>query len=428
MAYGCFKVVFITAFFYSFGLEAAKAPSKNPVNQSSVCATLLSALTRQENADLIKAIDNAKRFADLPPVTFLPLPRAQENMIVDYIERHGFNDSLFGGKKPVFLLSNFINEIPTEANTIGFGETIQAMFLAKVLRFIFPTSEIRPLNKIINADRAEVHPINYTFLKDELPIRIEISDKSEGFESERKEKEGPGHFDMPLLKAANGTLGYIQGDDLRRQMGIPTEAFVTSLYFKDSQGSTENPSWYPSISGAVKEISKTKVPDVIFITEGGQTIELFLSDLESQGYVVKKLSSLIPKDLAEAKKKKVAVINDLAGFTPYLHATADIAVIKGPINIFEPLTVKTPVLFFQNDLIYQEYERVTFDEMTEIAKATGGAYSIRSTTQFPLIFGNEQILQNNSIIPPYKTVVAGKQIPLDRFMDRLFAIIKNQVH
>jgi hypothetical protein len=377
-------------------------------------------------ANTPKAIDElfaSKRFSDLPLVLDLPLPRALENMVHDYAEKNG--PLVPGqGEGVAFLLNqfyeNFAKEDLFKASSLGFGEMTQMKFVAKVLKVLAPKAMILPSHRVsdVNAERPEKIKYRPSDVQGRTLVPLAAHDPAEGMKGEMDRED----LSMPVMKPANGTLDYINRGDLRRQVGIGSNHFVVSIYVKDVDGSLSDPKHAPSAAALLATIIKEKKPDILFLTLGGGSPSAFrgVTILNQPGYTTKFLSEMRAQDF---QQKNVIILNDLFGRTPYIHAVSNVAIIVGPINIFEPLTVRTPTIFFFNRAAVNEYDLNVFEFMAQLAQKTKGGFPVRMGNDFPKIF--RKVIRSSpiQITPPYR--VEGT---LEIFLKHLYSRVQKQLN
>lgn len=124
---------------------------------------------------------------------------------------------------------------------------------------------------------------------------------------------------------------------------------------------------------------------------------------------------------AQAIENKTIIVNSTFGMLPYVHKAADLAVVIGPINFFEPLAVGTPTLIFRKsdsesrNSDFGHYDEKIYDALIETGLSTGLAESTGSINRIaPAI----QKLVTRVSDPAFKpTPVAEAAIP--GFLDAL---------
>lgn len=321
------------------------------------------------------------------------------------------------------------------------GEAISAKFIAKVLRELYPRATL---------EKFKYSQINETgYFDRELEFKLR-ADAISNFKNLNPNKylayvpirdNSETHIgrqnltlEMKDIKPAIPGLAGLPPLSLRSAFGIPQDHMVLSLYFKHPQGNSSDNHQSPSMGEALGLINHTyqkmglRPADVIFATEGGGT-EILANEAfggDHKHYNVIKLSDWFDKyDPA----RKTIVLNNLTGKMPNILNVANLAVVSGPINIMEPLTAGTPLLFFNNPVVIRatDYDPKTFNMMAEIALATGGAQRLSNIQDLgPAV---QTTIRNppRKIIPPYLVSSVGSKSAFENFLEQLLNIIQKSV-
>ncbi len=334
-----------------------------------------------------------------PAMTEISLPQAA----IDIIRNHS-----------IYKLKDFHHQgrnllLITSQNGTGesnLGESIQEMFLVKILKEIFPEAETN-LSGTVD-----------TF-SNKTRIWIRVTDSAE-FPSFSWE----GEIEMKDIKVVNPGLLTIQKSQLRKQLGIYQNLKIASLYsivFPFQQHDFR----------LFTETIETTHPDVIFLSFGGYLISekdlSFLKFAKKYFDDILFLSETHENDFNKKRKKPLLILNDVKGKVPYLYALSNLAIVHGPINIFEPLSVNTPTFFFgSQSTAMRYYDRHVFSQMADIAKKTGGAFEVSTPEELGTKLKSFHYGSRYSITPPY-LVKNGNKAQLEIFLDQFEKFIIKQI-
>jgi hypothetical protein len=220
---------------------------------------------------------------------------------------------------------------------------------------------------------------------------------------------------MPIIKPANPGMAEVQHGAYRKGLGIPSDSYVVSLYMKDVNGGADQ-NLTPSALALIQGLQKEKAPQIIFLSHGGSSKMSLpnLSEYSSLGYELHNLSALDHVDLSRGKH---IFINDLSGKMPYLYNVSDLAVVVGPINLFEPLSNGTKTLFFDNPEVLGQYHPQAFSKMKAQAIESGGGFSAKDLREFSALL--RPVTENKErITPPYLKSA-------ESFLSHLKDVLKN---
>ena len=317
----------------------------------------------------------APLFADLPSAASLELPRAGKQMIREH-SIYTLKKTYGNGKGLTFAISHYQ---PDGSLANGMSESIQSTMVANTLKEIFPKA--RFANRAQNIDQKA---IELTIVdRAEMPrtFGLDSTEASKGLM-----KPAP-VLDMTVLKPANPTnIGYSKVQ-LRKTYGVEPDNFAVSIYVQRFEPSSAAAVHQPLVTDILGQIEKLKKPDIVFLSAGSGTIESLSNDFQalvSKDYEVVRLSTLRPNSLIRGHR--YLVLNDLRGKMPYIHCFSDLTFISGPINLFESLAVGTPTVFLDNLEALGGYHAPSFQQMSQQAKDTGGAFGIQSLDDMPGVF------------------------------------------
>jgi len=294
------------------------------------------------------------------------------------------------GENLVFALEHFEKSGAIFLN--HFGENIQANFLEKNLKALFPKATIDP-----------EYPFDYSKSKKARWMK-KHSGKKISIMGIRDSAEFADEFlldhqvQMAVIKPANPGMAAVPHGKFRKPLGIPSDKYVVSLYMKDVDGYMDAVN-APSALGLIQEVEKVRVPDLVIISSGGKHLDYLLDTPRylKKGYQIYFASDLHKIDLTQGR---FIILNDLRGKLPYLYNVSDLAIVTGPINFFEPLTSGAKTVFFDNPKVLGRYDLDAFAKLKKAALATGGALSVRDAPELAVKLA-EFIADPKPISPPY---------------------------
>lgn|GEM_PF-5412189 len=109
---------------------------------------------------------------------------------------------------------------------------------------------------------------------------------------------------------------------------------------------------------------------------------------------------------------------------PIFNGSADLNFVYSPINLYEGLNSKTPLIFVSK---IGTYNQAAFNKMAEIAEATEGSKRISDLDQMNPEIVKDLIKRSQSMIAPYQTVNQG-QNPFDTYLNELGIWLSNSIH
>ena len=253
-----------------------------------------------------------------------------------------------------------LNDVESKKIDKGYkGENIQGIFLAKILKEIFPW---------IRIDGVWRPDLFFT-----------IWDSSERY------PRGLGPvFQINRIKPANPNSRNLNGSDVRSFLGVESADKIVNVYF-DVQGFRERMQRakelqfpvgsYPNLKQMVDQIKQSVRPKIIIVTVSGyrdvppEWVDAFVSNV-SHG------------QFSEQSDKTAVLYNDTIGFMPYLIGASDLHVVRGPVNIFEGLNQGVPTLEFNNRNTLGHYKPDGYNANLEVASHNSGFRHIENMSEF----------------------------------------------
>lgn len=295
----------------------------------------------------------------------------------------------------------------------GAGEQIQSQMMYQVLQEVFPQARFAGLNGV-KSPRLDGVSFPTTGPNKVKHVVLSIADSAEV-----NLPRMAGTIEMSRLKSINPGIEIIEKNAMRKPMGIRDDQVVASFYIQSPSGSIGAPD-APSFTELLRVLSVRKRPDIVFMSSGGSRYvdtSLFQRQLGDSYHVVR-LSEFHGSQVKPGVT--TVVINDTLGKVPYLYNVSDVAVVQGPINIFEPLTAKTPTVFFNGSDVLEHYNPQVFNHMARQAKLTGGAFEVSSIDEFTEAIARAFELNPEKIVPPYAVRFSdGGKTNLEAFLEEI---------
>jgi hypothetical protein len=387
----------------AFSAKAKKAKKTQCITEN------LSSTFRRELTQIEKTL------ASLKATSLLPLPKQAKELI----GKHGIRKLSSSHRKGKGILFQVNYYHPDGSLAPGrYGESIQSHMVVQTLQEVFPEARFGGgQDGIYLATRPG-----------EKVVSLDILDHAEGGWIGRPR---PTDLNMVVLKPANPVLQAISRADSRAPFEIPENKFAVSVYLQQSNIFPEAraPGWEvggrdnPNFAEILSAIRNVKEPDVVFLSTGGVELASIPPDIAAveRGYNVVLLSQWNAYKMGD---KPTIVMNNYSGILPYLYAASDLAVISGPVNIFEPLTVGTKTVFFENSAILADYNPNAFGRLSKVAQETGGGYSARNLEDMEFkIFS--ALLPGRPITPPYRVEDQAGTSAFSRYLDHLQRAVEN---
>jgi hypothetical protein len=243
----------------------------------------------------------------------------------------------------------------------GSGESVQMHYITRVLKHIFPHAKFSKAE--YETDGVDENNfVNRLFLP--------IGDSAEfGDKLERQSR-----LEMSLVKAGNPLYSSIEKDKTRRILGIHPNARVlhvySSVYFGQRDAHFINDGKLGNILRTLKLV-EPKFDIIILSISGASSVgEIWNEEMEGQPKDWRRITEMFVGDFAKlspGQSKPVLIYNNSKGKMPFLHAVADLSVVRGPINFFEPLSVGVPTIVIHNEMIHS-YDPNVFTGMVRTAE------------------------------------------------------------
>lgn len=319
---------------------------------------------------------------DLPP----KLRRAVRQMgapIRPYLRGRKFS---FTGYSPAMKL-----------HPAAMGEGLQSHFVAKLIRAIEPSVELRGYDDI-DSDT------NFIMIHDPWQGTGGSEPRGSSFpRGEWEELVGYHSLAMPLLKAANALYSNLPPrNELRRRLNISENLKIVSLYVFRMD---INESGFSSL---IEELQRIYPFDVAILSDARDQEFLSCSGNLLLNFNCARLSEV---KVGEIKANSI-ILNDTLGWLPHLNRIADLAVVQGPIDFLAPLQVGTPVLVVNDEFSLRRFHRQGYERLRELAELTGAALFAQdlsriNSDQLDTILGQDHFRR------PFEISIWQRMTPLD---------------
>lgn len=292
----------------------------------------------------------------------------------------------------------FGTDASNNLHPIALGEGVQAQFVIKAMRAIQPRVRLvyEPSHEILLHDPWQSRHIAEP---DRSPSQVWLNLASYHA------------LAMPLLKAANALHASLPTrEQLRRRVSADTSLRIASLYTYRIDSDIEGMSYL------LGQVSRNF--DVIFISDSRATEFLNSHRFLAPGQTVRRLSELTAADLKKSFERRLIVLNDTIGYVPQLHALANIAIVRGPIDFLAPLQSGTPTLVINDEFSSQRYNQQGFSQLRSLAEGTQAARFFAHSGEVR-DEDIQQLLNIRDFRRPYQLPVAGTQTPISLFVQAL---------
>lgn len=334
----------------------------------------------------------------LAPQKGFPVPEAVPLTLSDkqLLQSHAIAKfaQTYSGKPVVFESMHFGEKM----DSMHKGEWLQAQFVKRVLIELFPTARF--------ATEAQ------TPVPGEMVFRLQLADYAEVTPTYRKELpsemrervpalEEPYVLPMHLVKPIGSRRSIsLSREEIRGRLGIPAEHKVVSLYIRapDTVIDTQYRGAYPQqeINELLENLRKAIPFDSVILTFGNYdrktgydaagTMLTFHSKHQLES--VTKVSEALANP--EVIPAKTVLVNNTHGIMPYLHRAADLAVVVGPVNFFEPIQAGTKTVLVKKtgsisrtgDFSY--YDKAILDQLAGLGESTGMMASVNNYADLPV--------------------------------------------
>ncbi|MBX3021901.1 MAG: hypothetical protein KF799_09520 [Bdellovibrionales bacterium] len=318
--------------------------------------------------------------------------------------------------------SKFFRE-PYEMHLPNFevGESIQGAMVQETLKTIFPKAEFRRLTAF-DQDPGWGRRIN-----------VVITDSAE--HGGLVDIHASPVMEMGIIKQANP--GVPQDRDLARaRLGLTSSERVVTIY-----ASRWNFPRLPAIILALR--NSPQPPNVIFVASGGSATgvddvvkhrsydmrgdraykNMRAFAIHTWPYQMHDLSRILHFNSLPRDSGLTFVMNDMVGAMPLLYAASDAAIVVGPINILEPLSQKTPVIYFADAKTIGFYSY--FSTMAWVAEETGAGFPVEEAGEVPSRY-NEALNVNSKILSPHLVTLSSGKTVFQTYLDHLQRYLENQ--
>jgi hypothetical protein len=357
-----------------------------------------------------------KAFDSHPPIVSL-FENEWQNSLSPAIQQRLMDHPLFdlsrnkmkSGDSIYFYFANGFEKENWEIRRSEKGEGLQALAIKKYLEFLFPQARfgIRPLpDELHNFKQIKLSFRDSAEMSFGLPINMYYHT-----------------LEMTRLKAGNpGNLSGVR-DRIRTKLNIPHDLKIVSVYVADTSVLE---------FGRLTWILEQLKPDfdVIMFSSG---MHLFPSIIErlpkhlqrekASPQITKNFRLLSSIDFAKDDLKDLLLFNDTVGLMPYVHALADLSVVVGPCNFFESLNVGTKTISLQAPGTSRNYNPLALDEMSEVARQSGGFTVAYTWTDFK--HWRQELADLNTPVAP--AFVGGRGSAFQKVLDDLLRVIGSQV-
>lgn len=277
-----------------------------------------------------------KSWEDLPPVKATELPGRTEAAIQNHPLTTSLRELYGTGRGLIFesdLRIHYRN-----------GWSIQAEFLNKVIKAVFPEATISEF-------------------RSGKPTRIllDLEDRAEG-----DRLREPNKFSMNELKASNFGIALPPKATLRSQLGLPSDSQIVSVYSAVLGQNRTAP--------IIARLFSEKLADIVILS--AQKFEASTVDKVETALLNRDIPVMNSRDwtaLEPSKRpQKAVIINTTRSRMPYMHAASDLAVVIGDGNILEPIYAGRPSYFLRSPYVQSVSTR--WNELVDLALETRAAY------------------------------------------------------
>lgn len=248
------------------------------------------------------------------------------------------------------------------------GESRASQFVKRFLVELFPKAKFSSAEKIAGR----------------RTLSIKVTDLGE-HQSEKEMIRSMKAFEsipMHVVKPAIGLSNFPEREAARKSLGLHKDAKVVSIYIRSPGTVTDIGSRqaYPDT------ILKKFIPAVLESTQADAVILSFGNmdgSIGNSQIFMTPLGSWNRVDLTEGTKKlapvsdKTLIINSTTGRMAEMHSAADMAVVVGPVNFFEPISLGVPTLIYRNRFVMSRssmlrtYSETVYDQQIALAMQSG---------------------------------------------------------
>lgn len=248
------------------------------------------------------------------------------------------------------------------------GETVQAIFLKRILETIFPKATFiedahAPSFTSITGKKVPSAALEKMRI---LPLYV-IDSAESGREVDWRKagvpRLGSRAIQMSLLKAANPGPALQARSQLRDLLNLPPDIRIVSLYasMRTRTG---------AVTEAARQLVLSKAVDYVIVSGASSGLHTIVN--QSAGSTINlRTSEAVTKQKLSGK---TLLINDSRGRMPFIHGAADVSLVLGSPNIFEPLNAGTPTVFFRKP--EPGFEAKTWAHLVKLAEETHGGFGV----------------------------------------------------
>ena len=123
-------------------------------------------------------------------------------------------------------------------------------------------------------------------------------------------------------------------------------------------------------------------------------------------------------------QSKAWIYNDTSGLLPYLHKSADLVIVRGPINFHEAVNTGAPTIVIQNKAVLGDYETTAWEDLLKIGTQSGRARSVTEVQQIPTTYA--ALIKQIPGGPTMRQALSDQKHrnPWDRLLNKLEEIIR----
>ncbi len=314
----------------------------------------------------------------------------------------------------------FVSDVlGVESSSVYKGEWTFTAVAVRYLKALFPKAQFMNSSKQVSANRKR-----YELL---------VMDPSEAYSKENSPSEYDlyvtkgGSLPIPFAKATRAFNPEASKGELRKRFGFTSTQKVLSLYVRAADTMTDmNPRQaynHTLYDAFFKKLRSAFEFDIVVVTfgnhvRGGYSYSGIARALDG----FKSIEWHEKQDIgSSAIDNKTILANGTYGLLPYVHKAADLAVVIGPVNFFEPLAVGTPTLILRkadsetHNSGFSFYDKTIYAQLIATAVSTGLAEMTPSIAGIP---GAVNTLMTRVQQPDFRaTPIADAAIP--PFLDAL---------
>ena len=378
------------------------------------------------------AVSNQPVLTSLSESWKIEIPAEMRTAILDHPGFRALAEKYGDGNDVTFALSDYFPDANVSLNDRSrsrVGEAIQSAFIAAVLKARFPGCTVKkgPDSGYLLPSNIDDPVINFHKEGQRVTAYLRVDDRIED-----SQQSPAAIVDMAIIKPANGVWQSIGKSEVRGAFGFGDTDRVASLYIdqlfiRERDGRKIDPDlWGVVTSPRFNRVFVSTTQTSQF--DGFEKFEeMYGEPLEKLGVGLIKLSDFVPSNVP---KGRVVIFNNTRGRMPWIHASSDVTIVRGPISIFESLSVGTPTVLildtdapleldgmpnyaahYQQSVVYQQSLAVA--QSTGIFRVASSVEALPGTLDLPL----------GTFTPPWQVVKANGKSALDIFLDHLHQLL-----